>query len=90
MGEDHGSSCDRMDLAGYEDQMGQLHSEHRRIRLNTRLIFYPEECLEYVIVHELCHLIESSHNQQFKSCMTKFMPDWKERKRKLNGSHMDS
>lgn len=61
-----------------------------RIRLNTRLIFYPEECLEYVIVHELCHLIEPSHNQQFKSCMTKFMPDWKERKRKLNGSHMDS
>ena len=29
VGEDHGSSCDRMDLAGYEDQMGQLHSEHR-------------------------------------------------------------
>ena len=38
-----------------------------RIRLNTRLVYYPEECLEYVIVHELCHLIEPSHNQRFKS-----------------------
>lgn len=61
-----------------------------RIRLNTRLVFYPEECLEYVIVHELCHLIEPSHNQRFKSCMTKFLPDWKERKKKLNGLHVDS
>ena len=61
-----------------------------RIRLNTRLVYYPEECLEYVIVHELCHLIEPSHNQRFKSCMTKFLPDWKERKKKLNGLHVDS
>lgn len=61
-----------------------------RIRLNTRLVFCPEECLEYVIVHELCHLIEPSHNQRFKSCMTKFLPDWKERKKKLNGLHVDS
>lgn len=61
-----------------------------RIRLNTRLVFYPEECLEYVIVHELCHLIEPSHDQRFKSCMTRFLPDWKERKKKLNGLHMDS
>lgn len=60
-----------------------------RIRLNTRLVFYPPECLEYVIVHELCHLIEPSHNQRFHMLMTRFLPDWKERKRKLNGTHMD-
>lgn len=54
-----------------------------RIRLNTRLAVYPDECLEYVIVHELCHLLEPSHNQRFKALMSQFLPDWKERKMKL-------
>lgn len=35
------------------------------IRINTRLAWYPEECLEYVVVHELCHLLEAGHNQKF-------------------------
>lgn len=56
-----------------------------RIRINTRLVFYPEECLEYVVVHELCHLLEPSHNHIFHSYMTRFLPDWKARKAKLNG-----
>lgn len=54
------------------------------IRLNSRLAAYPDECLEYVMVHELCHLIEPSHNKRFKNYMTKFLPDWKERKEKLS------
>lgn len=54
-----------------------------KIRLNSKLVHCPEECLEYVLVHELCHLIEPSHNQRFKSYMTTFLPDWKERKKKL-------
>lgn len=56
-----------------------------RIRINTRLVFYPEECLEYVVVHELCHLLEPSHNHIFHSYMTRFLPDWKARKARLNG-----
>lgn len=54
-----------------------------RIRLNKRLALYPEECLEYVIVHELCHLLEPSHNERFKTLMGSFLPDWKERKKRL-------
>ena len=54
-----------------------------RIRINTRLAFYPDECLEYIVVHELCHLIEPSHNKRFHAYMTKFLPDWKIRKKKL-------
>lgn len=54
-----------------------------RIRINTRLAYYPDECLEYVIVHELCHLLETSHNQRFWSYVSEFIPDWKERKNKL-------
>ena len=57
-----------------------------KIRLNTKLIFCPEECLEYVLVHELCHLIEPSHNQRFQNYMTKFLPDWKIRRKRLRES----
>ncbi|HIW20667.1 MAG TPA: M48 family metallopeptidase [Candidatus Dorea intestinavium] len=53
------------------------------IRISSRLIPYPQECLEYIVVHELCHLIEPSHNQRFKKYMTRFLPDWKERRKKL-------
>ena len=57
-----------------------------KIRLNTKLIFCPEECLEYVLVHELCHLIEPSHNQRFQNYMTNFLPDWKIRRKRLRES----
>jgi len=56
----------------------------RKICLNLQLAKRPRECLEYVIVHELVHLLESSHNQVFKDYMTQFLPDWKERKAFLN------
>lgn len=54
-----------------------------RICINTRLALYPMECLEYVVVHELCHLLEPSHNKRFHALMTEFLPDWKDRERKL-------
>lgn len=54
------------------------------IRINLRLAKKPRECLEYVVVHELCHLLEPSHNARFHSLMDRFLPDWRERKRRLN------
>ena len=39
---------------------------------------------KYVLVHELCHLLEPSHNQRFYDLMSHFLPDWRERKQKLN------
>lgn len=54
-----------------------------RICLNIRLALYPPECLEYVVVHELCHLLERGHGPRFKSLMDSFMPDWRKRKDKL-------
>jgi len=56
----------------------------RRIWLNLELIKKPPTCLEYVLVHELVHLLERSHNARFKAYMDRFMPDWRERKRLLN------
>lgn len=54
-----------------------------RICINVRLALYPPECLEYVVVHELCHLIERGHGPAFQALMTCLMPDWKERRAKL-------
>lgn len=54
-----------------------------RICINTRLALYPMECLEYVVVHELCHLLEPSHNARFHALMTEFLPGWKESERLL-------
>ena len=55
----------------------------RRICINVRLALYPPECLEYVVVHELCHLLERGHGPRFHQLMDRFMPDWKQRRDKL-------
>ena len=59
-----------------------IHS--KKIRMNLQLAVKSEECVEYVLVHELCHLLEPSHNQRFYDLMSHFLPDWRERKQKLN------
>ena len=55
------------------------------ITLNRKLLMKPRECIEYVVVHELCHFIHPNHSKQFYGFMEQFMPDWKERKARLNG-----
>lgn len=54
-----------------------------RICINVRLALYPPECLEYVVVHELCHLLERGHGPRFHQLMDAFMPDWEQRRAKL-------
>ncbi len=55
-----------------------------RVCINIRLALYPPECLEYVVVHELCHMLEPNHGAGFKELMGRVMPDWKQRERMLN------
>lgn len=54
-----------------------------RICINVRLALYPPECLEYVVVHELCHLLERGHGPRFHALMDAFLPDWKAIRAKL-------
>jgi predicted metal-dependent hydrolase len=58
----------------------------RRIRLNLELAKKPEHCLEYIIVHEMVHLIERDHGDRFVAYMDKFMPQWHLYKEELNRS----
>ena len=54
-----------------------------RICINTRLALYPPECLEYIVVHEMCHLIEGGHGPRFKALLDTYLPDWRQRNAKL-------
>jgi hypothetical protein len=63
---------------------GSCSHESRNIRLNTDLAKKPPECLEYIVVHELAHLLEPTHNPRFIALMDQFMPKWKFYKELLN------
>ena len=58
---------------------GSCNIQTGRICINTRLALFPPQCLEYVVVHELAHLLEPKHNAHFKAIMTRYLPDWRER-----------
>jgi predicted metal-dependent hydrolase len=53
------------------------------IHLNPNLVKFPSSCVEYVIVHELCHLIEANHNRKFYQLLQRMMPNWEGRKSML-------
>ncbi len=57
----------------------------QRIWLSLELAKKSPECLEYVVVHEMVHLLERLHNKRFHAFMDLFLPDWRERKKELNG-----
>ena len=54
------------------------------IRLNTELVKKPKDLLEYVILHEMLHLIEPSHSERFLALLTKHYPTWREARAELN------
>jgi len=55
-----------------------------RILLNVRLVQAPLACIDYVILHELCHLVEANHGPRFEALMDRLLPDWRERQATLN------
>jgi hypothetical protein len=61
-------------------------SRNGRMTLNSRLIEAPQKCIEYVVVHELCHLIHHDHSPQFLKLLSRVMPDWEKRKARLEQS----
>ena len=63
---------------------GTCNPDARRIWLNLELAGKPPACLEYVLVHELVHLIERGHTDRFRALMDQLMPRWRQRRDELN------
>lgn len=60
----------------------------RRMSLNLALIRAPLECIEYVVIHELCHLEQRGHGAGFYKLMTQHLPEWRERRRQLEAARL--
>src|SRR5665648_253515 len=68
---------------------GTCNTNTGKLWFNLQLAKKSPECLEYIILHELVHLIEKKHNERFVSLMDKYMPMWREVKTTLNGQTLD-
>lgn len=62
---------------------GSCNTSKGRISLNLNLIKKPLACLEYVLVHEMVHLLEASHNKRFYAFMDQFLPHWRDTQKQL-------
>ena len=60
---------------------GMCNVKERSICYSTYLLLLPYWCVEHIVVHELCHLLEPSHNARFHALMDKYYPQWKEARR---------
>lgn len=70
-------------LRDMKTRWGSCNVEKKRIWLNTQLAAYPRECLEYVVTHELVHLLERGHNQVFWGYMDRYFPRWRQVRKML-------
>lgn len=72
-----GVKVDRFFVQRMKTRWGSCNAGAGHIRLNTELAKKPPECLEYIVVHEMTHLLEPTHNDRFRALMDRFMPKWK-------------
>ncbi len=73
-------------IRSMKTKWGTCNINTQRIWLNTELAKKPVECIEYVLVHEMVHLLERNHNDNFISYMDKYLPKWKHLREELNRS----
>lgn len=79
-----GVRVERVFIQRMKTRWGSCNPASHAIRLNTDLAKKPRECLEYILVHELVHLLEPTHNSRFVALMDQFLPGWEHRRDQLN------
>jgi predicted metal-dependent hydrolase len=81
-----GVTAGKLHIQRMKTRWGSCNPRRRSIRLNSELGKKPLGSLEFVVVHELIHLLEPTHNARFYALMDKFMPNWKHLRNELNRS----
>jgi predicted metal-dependent hydrolase len=84
-----GMKADNWQTKYMTTRWGTCNTKTGKIWFNLQLAKKSPECLEYIILHELIHLVEKRHNKRFVSLMDKYMPMWREIKVTLNGQILD-
>lgn len=79
-----GVSLNELGIKKMKTKWGTCNREAGRIWLNLELAKKPLHCIEYIIVHELVHLLERNHNSNFIAYMDRFLPEWRHLKGELN------
>ena len=79
-----GLNVEKWHIKKMKTRWGTCNSKNKSVMFNTELAKYHSRNIEYVILHELTHLIEHTHNQIFVSNMEKYMPNWRHYKDELN------
>jgi len=77
-------TVNRVFVQQMKTKWGSCNPRTGTIRLNTELAKKPKECLEYIVVHEMVHLLEPTHNARFVGLMDRYMPKWKFFRERLN------
>ena len=75
---------ERLYVQKMKTKWGSCSPGSKGIRLNTDLAKKPPECLEYIVIHEMAHLLEPTHNSRFIALMDHFIPQWRSRRELLN------
>ena len=79
-----GVRVNRVTVRDMTSRWGSCRADKATLSISLRLALVPEECVEQVLVHELCHLFHPNHSPAFYAEMTRFLPDWPERKKRLD------
>ena len=77
-------SVDEIGIRKMKTKWGTCNIEAKRIWLNLELAKKPLPCIEYIIVHEMVHLLERNHNEKFIAHLNNYLPEWKQLKNELN------
>lgn len=84
--EPYGVRYPQIKLRRMKSQWGSCRPRSGIITLNRRLLEVPRESMEYVVLHEFVHFIHPNHSREFYAMVESMMPDWRERKRLLEGA----
>jgi predicted metal-dependent hydrolase len=77
-------NANQVKVQSMKTKWGSCNTENKNVLFNIELVKKPIECIEYVVVHELLHLIERNHNDVFKAYLDKYLPGWSSIKAQLN------